>query len=92
MTGSLADKVAIVTEGNSGTVNADFTVTLSPVSAQTVTVDYATANGTATAPVDYVAVLLTMLSFAPGETSKPVSVMVKGDMSPEPQSRPWGCP
>ena len=38
-----------VTEGNSGTSVATFTVTLSPVnSSQTVTVDYATANGTAT--------------------------------------------
>ena len=36
-----------VTEGNSGTTNAVFTVTLSPASTQTVTVNYATANGTA---------------------------------------------
>ena len=39
-----------VAEGNSGTMNATFTVTLSAASGQTVTVDYATANGTATAP------------------------------------------
>ncbi len=42
-----------VTEGNSGTVNAAFTVSLSPASGQTVTVNYATANGTATAGSDY---------------------------------------
>jgi subtilisin-like proprotein convertase family protein len=38
-----------VAEGNSGTTNATFTVSLSPASSGTVTVDYATANGTATA-------------------------------------------
>ena len=45
-----------VTEGNSGTVNAVFTVTLSSASSQTVTVTYATANGTATAGSDYTAI------------------------------------
>ena len=38
-----------VTEGNSGTVLAVFNVTLTPASASTVTVAYATANGSATA-------------------------------------------
>ena len=42
-----------VTEGNSGTVAATFTVTLTPVSGRSVTVDYATADGTAQAPGDY---------------------------------------
>jgi subtilisin-like proprotein convertase family protein len=40
-----------ITEGNSGTKDATFTVSLSPASAGTVSVDYATANGTATATV-----------------------------------------
>ena len=44
-----------VTEGNTGTVTATFTVTLSAPSGRTVTVDYATANGTAIAPGDYTA-------------------------------------
>src|SRR5581483_7131686 len=35
-------------EGNSGTANAIFTVTLSAVSSQTATVSFATADGTAT--------------------------------------------
>ena len=39
-----------VAEGNAGTTTAMFTVTLSAASGQTVTVNYATANGTATAP------------------------------------------
>src|SRR6266850_2007293 len=45
-----------VTEGNSGTTNAIFSVTLSAASSQTITVDFATADGTATtADNDYVA-------------------------------------
>src|SRR5262249_46779209 len=44
-----------VTEGNSGTTTAVFTVTLSPPATQTVTVHYATSDGTATAGSDYTA-------------------------------------
>src|SRR6185369_14022926 len=68
-----------VTEGNAGTVNADFTVTLSAASGQTVTVDYATANGTAVAPGDYTARATTTLVFTPGQTTKTISVVVNGD-------------
>ena len=68
-----------VTEGDSGTVNATFTVSLSTVSGRTVTVDYATANGTATAPADYTAVPVTALSFSPGQTTRTVTVVVNGD-------------
>ena len=49
-TPTLAINNVTVTEGNTGTVNAVFTVTLSAASGQTVTVNYATANGTAHAP------------------------------------------
>ena len=44
-----------MTEGNTGTVNAVFTVTLSAASGQTVTVNYATANGTRHGARDYTA-------------------------------------
>jgi len=67
-----------VAEGNSGSAPATFTVTLSSPSGQTVTVSYATGNGTATTPFDYTAVSGT-LTFAPGETSKPISVPINGD-------------
>ncbi len=67
-----------VTEGNTGTVNAVFTVTLSRASGQTVTASYATADVTATAGSDYNAVSGT-LSFAPGVTTQTVTVPVRGD-------------
>ncbi len=78
-----------VTEGNSGTVNAVFTVTLSPASSQTVTVSYSTANGTATGgaictgSTDYKTTSGT-LTFTPGQTSQPITVQVCGDTVPEP--------
>ncbi|MDI1287876.1 MAG: Calx-beta domain-containing protein [Reyranella sp.] len=55
-----------------------FTVTLSAASATPVTVNYATANGTATAGSDYVAQSGT-LTFAAGETQKTVQVTAIGD-------------
>src|SRR5205823_1483195 len=63
-------------EGNSGTTPFVFTVTLSNASSQTVTVSYATADGTATtADSDYVAASGTV-TFAPGTTSQAVTVSV----------------
>src|SRR5439155_1384190 len=72
-----------VVEGNLGTTNAVFTVTLSAVSGQTVTVVANSANGTATTPSDYTAIPPTTVTFAPGETSKTVTVAVNGDMRAE---------
>ena len=72
-----------LTEGQSGTTLATFTATLSAASAQTVTVNFATANGTATAGSDYVAKSGT-LSFAPGVSTRPISVTVNGDTTVEP--------
>ena len=69
-------------EGNSGTTAFNFTLTLSAVSGQAVTVDYATADGTATAGSDYTAVNGTV-TFAPGETSKQITVSVNGDTTVE---------
>ena len=70
-------------EGNSNTTNFVFTVTLSPASAQTVTVHYATANGSAKASSDYTAKSKT-LTFTPGQTSQTFAVAVKGDATVEP--------
>ena len=56
----------------------DFEVTMSRASEGTVTVDYATSDGTATAGADYTETSGT-LTFAPGETAKTVEVAVLGD-------------
>jgi hypothetical protein len=72
-----------VTEGNSGTITATFTVSLSAASASTVTVSYATADGTAMAGSDYVA-QTGNLSFAAGQTSRTIAVVVNGDTTVEP--------
>ena len=81
LTLSIAD--ASVTEGNSGTQDLAFTVTLSAAESTPVTVAYATADGTATAGSDYTATSGT-LTFAAGETSKIIHVQVAGDTVVEP--------
>jgi hypothetical protein len=70
-------------EGESGASQATFTVTLSAASGYTVTVDYATADGSARAGSDYAAEHGT-LTFAPGQTRKQVTVTVNGDTAVEP--------
>ena len=71
-----------VTEGNAGTVNAVFTVTLSPLSGRAVAVDYATANDSASAGPDYVSTSGT-LNFAAGDTTETVDVTVNADLLDE---------
>jgi hypothetical protein len=56
-------------------VNFDFTVTLSPASTQTVTVNYNTVDGSAVSTTDYTSTSGT-LTFAPGETTKTITVRV----------------
>jgi hypothetical protein len=70
-------------EGNSGTTAFSFTVSLDAASANPVTVDFATADGTATQPSDYASNSGT-LTFAAGETTKTVTVLVNGDTAVEP--------
>jgi hypothetical protein len=77
---------ATVTEGNGGTVQATFTVTLKHGGGKVVTVNWATANGTALAPADYQTAAGT-LTFQPGETSKQVAVLVNGDLIDEPDQQ-----
>jgi hypothetical protein len=71
------------TEGNSGTKNFVFPVTLSNASVQTITVNFATANGTAQAGSDYQATSGT-LTFNPLQTSANITVVVNGDTTVEP--------
>ena len=78
---SLAVADATAAEPGAGqAATLDFTVTLAPAAAWTVTVDYATgkAGDTATAGSDYTAASGT-LTLAAGETSKTVSVAVLAD-------------
>jgi hypothetical protein len=79
---SISTSNITVTEGNSGTTNAVVTVTLSAASGQTVTVNYATADGSALAPGDYTTAS-GMLTFTPGQTSRTITVLVNGDVTPE---------
>ena len=88
VTPALSVAGAQVAEGNSGTTPLTFTVTLRSASAQTVTVQYATGNGTATGgascggSVDYLQTSGT-LTFAPGDTSKTIAVAICGDTQNE---------
>ena len=74
----LSVRDASVDEGDSGAAPMTFTVTLNPAATGTVTVDWATADGTATAGMDYTAGNGS-LTFNAGDTSKEVSVLVTGD-------------
>jgi uncharacterized delta-60 repeat protein len=66
-------------EGDRGLTEGRFTVSLSaPAGGLGVTVDYATADGTAVAPGDYRPATGTV-HFAPGEIETTLSVMVPGD-------------
>ncbi len=66
-------------EADSATTTFEFDVTLEKASALPVTVSYATADGTATAGNDYQAVTSTELIFAPGETTKVITINVIGE-------------
>ncbi len=71
-----------VLEGNQGATVFNFTVSLSQASAFASSVNFSTANGTATAGQDYSASSGT-INFAAGETSKTASVTINGDLIPE---------
>jgi hypothetical protein len=78
---SVAD--ASVAEGSSGTTPLSFALTMTPASASDVTVDYATADGSAAAGSDYVAATGTLTILA-GQTSGSITVDVTGDTAVEP--------
>jgi CSLREA domain-containing protein len=71
-----------ITEGG-GTKIMNFTVTLSAASNLTVKVDYATANGTATAASDYLSTS-GALTYNPGDLTKAIGVTINGDQAFEP--------
>jgi hypothetical protein len=69
-------------EGDGGTSGCAISVALDGTSVQLVTVDYATADGTATGDADYLASAGT-LTFTPGTASQSISVSVVGDVTVE---------
>ena len=77
-----------INEGNDGTSEVVYTVALDNPSDREITVDYFTADGTATADVDYLAGSGT-ITFAPGETSKTVTIAVTGDNLDEVNETFW---
>jgi len=76
------DDVRIV-EGNAGPASAIFTVTLSNPTSVAAQASWNTSNGTAVAPGDY-ATNSGTLSFGAGDTSETLTVLVAGDVAPEP--------
>ena len=74
---------AVVTEGDTGTVNAIFNVSLSAATSRVITVDYNSADLSASSAVDYQPVSGT-LTFNPGITTQTISVPVIGDLLDEP--------
>jgi hypothetical protein len=73
---------ASVVEGTGGTSELTFNVSLTSASNRSITVNFRTIDRTAMAGADYVAAS-GALTFAPGETSKSVTVDVVGDSATE---------
>jgi len=71
-----------ILEGNSGIKSLAFTFSLSQPTTSPVSVRYGTTDGTAIAGSDYIAAS-DILTFAPGETTKTVSVSISGDLAVE---------
>jgi MFS family permease len=79
---SLSIKDATMMEGTQGTTQAVFAVTLGRPCASTVTVDFATADGTAVADADYTPMCGTLV-IPPGQTNSVIIVTVNGDWEDE---------
>ena len=71
-----------ITEGNSGTKAATFTLTLSGSSVESIAIRVATSPGTATASTDYTSVN-TVVIFNPGTVTRTLDVAIAGDTNPE---------
>lgn len=69
-------------EGNSGTTNANFSITLSTMSGKPIALQYATMDQNATAGADYVPQSTTVM-LGPGVTSVGIPIQINGDALPE---------
>ena len=74
---------ASASEGDSGSADMTFTVTLAKAVTEAVTVNYATSDGTATAGQDYTAVSNGSVTIAAGNTTAEFTVPVTGDETDE---------
>ena len=75
---NLSPNSQTIVEGLTTPQNASYTVTLSSASTVPVSVNYATANVTATAGLDYTATIGT-LTFAPGVTTQVLNIPILND-------------
>ena len=75
-------------EGNDGTSQLLFTVSLSQASQQTVSVTWATSANTATTPADFTAAS-SVLSIPAGSTTGTIAVSVVGDLDAESSETFW---
>src|SRR3990172_6315200 len=82
-TASISINDVALAEGNFGPIDFDFTVTRSGDTTGASSVDFATADVTATSGSDYTSNSGT-LNFAAGETTMAVTVLVNGDTAVEP--------
>ncbi len=71
-------------EGNAGTTAFNFTVSLSAPSGVNVSASYNSADGSATLANNDYQSASGLVSFAPGVTTQPVTVLVNGDLVTEP--------
>jgi len=83
---------AAIVEGNNGTKQLVFTVTLSQAVPATVTVNYSTAAfsadaRSATAGADYTAVTGGVVTFGPNELTQTIAITLNGDTAAEPTER-----
>ncbi|PAX48302.1 FG-GAP repeat domain-containing protein, partial [Brunnivagina elsteri] len=76
---NIAPAVNSINEGDTTPTEYNFTVSLSSISSETVTVNYSTADNSATIADDDYVEKTGVISFAPGETSKIIKVLVNGD-------------
>ncbi len=81
---SLSINDVSLAEGNSGTTNFVFTVTLAGAVQGGFTLPYSTANGTATQPSDYASSSGTLTFTSAANQTKTITVAVVGDTVPEP--------
>jgi hypothetical protein len=72
-----------IVEGDSGTRNLVFTLTMSQVAPQQVTIAFSTINSSAESPSDYTAAANGVVTFAPGSTVQTLTIPVIGDAAVE---------